>query len=87
MFLLKLSSELQDLIKKIHFSLKIQAIRRLNFHQMEFFYKEECKEDSSFAHSLRPIIVRQPKNVLVEQDQKSFNTLNKACLMICLKDI
>ena len=42
MFLLKLESKLQSSVKKFQINLKIQTKFRLNFHEVEYFYKMEC---------------------------------------------
>ena len=42
MFLLKLGSELQNLIKKIQSVLKIKTKCRLHFQEVEYFQEVEC---------------------------------------------
>ena len=42
MFLLKLGSELQNLIKNFQSALKISTKCRLHFHEVEYFRKVEC---------------------------------------------
>ena len=43
MFLLKLESKLQSSFKKFQIDLKILTKFRLNFHEVKYFYKMECR--------------------------------------------
>ena len=42
MFLLKLVSKLQNLVKKLPCAMKILANYRLHFHEVEYFHRVEC---------------------------------------------
>ena len=46
MFLLKLGSKLQNLVKKLPCAMKILANYRLHFHEVEYFHKVECTGES-----------------------------------------
>ena len=48
MFLLKLGSELQNLIKKFQPVLKIYAKYRLHFQKVEYFHEVECTGGGGF---------------------------------------
>ena len=42
MFLLKLGSKLQNLVKKLQCAMKMLANHRLHFHEVEYFHEVEC---------------------------------------------
>ena len=52
MFLLKLESELQNLIKKFPSLLKIKKNCRLHFNEAEYFHEVECTHGIGMAKVL-----------------------------------
>ena len=60
MFLLKLGSELQNLIRKLQSVLKISTKCRLHFHEVEYFYEVECTRGRRLNTSVQNVIALPP---------------------------